>query len=103
MEAALLSLDRIMTEKSFSRLLSDQDRISKLRPFISHVPRLEPRTSAFFLRCKVQLAVPSKSSQDLVVVMKFEFCAHSARLLRKLGSCFSLDTEQQYWTVTVQY
>ena len=71
-----------------ARLLSDQDRISKLRPFISHVPRLEPRTSAFFLRCKVQLAVPSKSSQDLVVVMKFEFCAHSARLLRKLDHVF---------------
>ena len=32
-----------------ARLLSDQDRISKLRPFISHVPRLESRTSAFFL------------------------------------------------------
>ena len=27
---------------------------------------------------------PSKSSHDLVLVMKFEFCAHSARLLRKL-------------------
>ena len=27
---------------------------------------------------------PSKSSQHPVVVMKFEFCAHSARLLRKL-------------------
>ena len=25
------------------------------------------------------------SSQDPVVVMKFEFCAHSARLLRKLN------------------
>ena len=28
---------------------------------------------------------PSKSSHDPVVVMKFEFCAHSSRLLRKLG------------------
>ena len=36
-----------------ARLLSDQDRISKLRPFISHVPRLKPRTFAFFLRCKI--------------------------------------------------
>ena len=27
---------------------------------------------------------PSKSSHDPVVVMKFEFCVHSARLLRKL-------------------
>ena len=25
------------------------------------------------------------------------------RLLRKLDHVFSLDTEQQYWTVTVQY
>ena len=33
---------------------------------------------------KVQLAVlVFKSSHDPVVVMKFEFCAHSARLLRK--------------------
>ena len=31
---------------------------------------------------------PSKSSQDPVVVMKFEFCAHSARLLRKLDHVF---------------
>ena len=36
---------------------------------------------------------PSKSSHNLVVVMKFEFLAHSARLLRKLGSCFALDTD----------
>ena len=27
---------------------------------------------------------PSKSSQDPAVVIKFEFCAHFARLLRKL-------------------
>ena len=31
---------------------------------------------------------PSKSSFDPVVVMKFEFCAHSARLLRKLDHVF---------------
>ena len=31
---------------------------------------------------------PSKSSQDQVVVMKFEFWAHSARLLRKLDRVF---------------
>ena len=36
----------------------------------------------------------SKSNLDPVVAMKFEFCAHTARLLRKL--------DQQYWTVTVQ-
>ena len=41
-----------------ARLLSDQDRISKLRPFISHVPRLESRTSAFFLSCKIILQIP---------------------------------------------
>ena len=87
-----------------ARLLSDQDRISKLRPFISHVPRLEPRTSAFFLRCKVQLAVPSKSSQDLVVVMKFEFCAHSARLLRKLDHVFLwiLSNDTGLWQCSVE-
>ena len=32
-----------------------------------------------------------KSSQDLVVVMKFELCAYSARLLRKPNHVF-LDT-----------
>ena len=31
---------------------------------------------------------PSKSSQDPAVVIKFEFCAHSARLLRKLDHAF---------------
>ena len=31
---------------------------------------------------------PSKSSQDPAVVIKFEFCAHSARLLRKLDPVF---------------
>ena len=29
------------------------------------------------------------------VVMKFEYCAHSARLLRKLKSCFALNTEHE--------
>ena len=31
---------------------------------------------------------PSKSNQDPIVVMKFEFCAHSAKMLRKLGHIF---------------
>ena len=40
--------------------------------------------------CKGQWAVLAtlKSSQDPVVVIKFEFCAHSARLLRKLDHVF---------------
>ena len=86
-----------------ARLLSDQDRISKLRPFISHVPRLEPRTSAFFLRCKVQLAVlltlqvKSGSGSCNKIWILCPFC----KAAEKTWSCFSLDTEQQYWTVTV--
>jgi hypothetical protein len=37
--------------------------------------------------------------------MKFEFCAHSARLLRKLDPVllWILSSEHQYWTVTVQH
>ena len=31
---------------------------------------------------------PYNSSQDPVVVRKFEFCAHSARMLRKLDHIF---------------
>ena len=41
----------------------------------------------------------SKSSHTLVVVMKFEF----SKAAETTRSCFALDTEHQYWIVTVQY
>ena len=44
---------------------------------------------------------PSKSSHDLGVVKNFEFCAHF-KAADKTQSCFALDTEHQYWTVTLQ-
>ena len=44
---------------------------------------------------------PSKSSHDPVVVMKFEFCYYSARLLWKLDHVLNwiLSSEHPYWTV----
>ena len=39
------------------------------------------------------------SSQDPVVVMKFEF----SKVAEKTWSCFSLDTEKQYWTFLKLY
>ena len=46
---------------------------------------------------------PSKSSQDPVVVMKFEFCAHSARLLRKLDHVlfWILSTNTGLWQCSI--
>ena len=88
-----------------ARLLSDQDRISKLRPFISHVPRLESRTSAFFLCCKVQLVVLATlqvKSESVSCNETWILCQFS-KAAEKTWSCFALDTVQQYWTVTVQY
>ena len=46
------------------------------------------RPKRFVLKSNGLYLQPSKSSQDPVVVMKFEFCAHSARLLRKLDYAF---------------
>ena len=40
--------------------------------------------SVFLVKSNGPYLRPSKSSKDPVVVMKFEFSAHSARLLRKL-------------------
>ena len=42
----------------------------------------------FLLKSNGPYLRPSKSSQNPVVVMKFEFCAHSAKLLRKLDHVF---------------
>ena len=46
---------------------------------------------------------PSKSSHDPVVVMKFEFCTHSTRLLRKLDHVLLciLSTNTWLWQCSV--
>ena len=47
---------------------------------------------------------PSKSSQDPVVVIKFEFCAHSARLMRKLDHAFLwiLSSNTGLWQCSIE-
>ena len=51
-----------------------------------HKPHLRTRILFFlpFGQSNGPYLQPSKSSHDPVVLMKFEFCTHSARLLRKL-------------------
>ena len=58
----------------------------------------------FLLKSNGPYLRPSKSSHNPVVVMKFEFCAHSARLLRKLDHVllWMLSTNTGLWQCRVK-
>ena len=60
-------------------------------------------SSGFLIKSNGPYLQPSKSSHDPVVVMKFEFCAHSARLLRKLDHVllWILSTNTGLWQCSI--